>query len=339
MRGMKKLALLAVFFIAFPLQAAYHVVRHIPVGGSGFWDYLTVDEDLRRVFLSHGTQVDVVNLASGKKVASIENLDGVHGIALASDLRRGYISNGRSGVVTVFDILTLKKIAEWKATGENPDAILYDRASGHVFTFNGRGRNVTVFDGKSGEVVATIAVDAKPEFAVSRGDGIIYVNLEDKNEIAEIDGKAAKVLRRWSIAPCESPSGLAIDTANARLFSVCGNKTMAISDAKEGKLLTTVPIGEGPDGAAFDPVKKLAFSSNGREGTLTVVEEVSPSSFRVRETIPTARGARTIAFDGRNRHLFLPTAKFGPAPAPTAENPHPRPTVEPDSFELLEVSP
>ncbi|HSP35718.1 MAG TPA: YncE family protein, partial [Thermoanaerobaculia bacterium] len=257
-----------------------------------------------------------------------EGLSGVHGIALADDLGRAYISNGRAGTVTVIELPSLKKIAEWKASGEGPDAILYDRPSGRVFTFNGRGRNITAFDAKSGEVVATIAVDAKPEFAVSRGNGIVYVNLEDRNEIAEIDAKAAKVVRRWSIAPCESPSGLAFDAKHARLFSVCDNKTMAVSDADAGKVVATVPIGDGPDGAAFDPAKNLAFSSNGRSGTLTVVEEVSPDKYRVVQTLDTARGARTIVLDERNHHLYMPTAKVGEGRK-----------VEPGTFEVVDVGP
>ena len=337
---MKKLALLFAIAIALPLHAAgYHVARHIVVGGTGGWDYPAVDEELGLLFLSHGDFVDVVNIATGRKTATIDGLAGVHGIALAADLHRGYISNGRAGTVTVFELPSLKKIAEWRATGDNPDAILYDKASQRVFTFNGRGRNITEFDAKSGAVVATIPVYAKPEFAVSRGNGIVYVNLEDKGEIAEIDASKGKLVRTWSIVPCESPSGLAMDTKNARLFSVCGNQLMAVSDADAGRILTTVPIGQGPDGAAFDPAKNLAFSSNGRDGTLTVVEEVTPDKFRVVETVDTARGARTIILDTRSHHLYLPTANFGPPPAATIENPRPRPTIEPGSFEAVDVAP
>lgn len=337
---MKHAASILLLTLTLPLYAAgYHVVRHIAIGGEGGWDYLTVDDTHGRLYVSHGTEVDVVDLATGKKVGVIEKLEGVHGIAIASDLERGFISNGRSGLVTVFELASLNKVAEWKATGDNPDAILYDQPSHRLFTFNGRGRNITVFDAKSGAVVDTIAVDAKPEFAVSRGDGIVYVNLEDKNEIAEIDAKSAKLVRRWPVAPCDSPSGLAIDEKHARLFSVCENKLMAISDAKSGKLLTTVPIGGGVDGAAFDPSKHLAFSSNGADGTITVVREVSPDKFEVAETVTTARGARTIAVDPRSHHLFVPTAKFGATPAATPDRPRPRPSIEPGTFEVIEVAP
>ncbi len=309
---MKRTLAALALLLALPIHGAgYHVNRHIAIGGEGGWDALTVDETLRRLFVSHGTEVDVVNLANGKKVGTIDKLEGVHGIAIAQDLGRGYISNGRSGMVTVFDLSTLNRVAEWKTTGDNPDAILYDRASRRVFTFNGRGQNATVFDAKTGEVVATIPLEGKPEFAEARGDGTVFVNLEDKSEIAEIDAKNAKVVRRWSLAPCDSPSGLAYDTKHERLFSVCQNKMMAISDARAGKVVMTVPIGSGPDGAAFDPKKRLAFSSNGADGTITVVREVRPDKFEVIETVATARGARTIAIDGQSGHLYVPTAKFG----------------------------
>lgn len=326
--------------LALPLHAAgYHVARHIAIGGEGGWDYLTVDETLHRLFVSHGTEVDVVNLIKGEKVAVIDKLDGVHGIALAPDLGRGYISNGRSGMVTVFELSTLKKLGEWKATGDNPDAILYDRASRHVFTFNGRGQNATVFEAKTGEVVATIPMEGKPEFAVSRGDGTVFVNIEDKNEIAEIDGKNAKVVRRWSLTPCESPSGLAYDVKHERLFSVCDGNIMVVSDAKAGKVVSAVAIGKGPDGAAFDPKINLAFSSNGADGTITVVREVSPDKFEVADTVQTAKGARTIAVDTTTHHVYVTTAKFGATPAPTPEHPRPRPSIEPGTFEVLEVAP
>ena len=337
---MKRILAALAVIAALPLYGAgYHVNRHITIGGEGGWDYLSVDETLRRLFVSHGTEVDVVNLVTGKTVGKIDKLEGVHGIAIASDLGRGYISNGRSGLVTVFELSTLNRIKDWKATGDNPDAILYDRASRRVFTFNGRGSNTTIFDAKSGDVVATIALSGRPEEAVSRGDGTVFINIEDKNEIVEVDAKNATIVRRWSIAPCDSPSGLAIDSRHDRLFSVCENKLMVVSDAKAGKVVTTVPIGGGTDGAAFDPKGQLAFSSNGADGTITVVREVTPDKFEVAETVPTARGARTIALDTTTRHLFVPTAKFGATPAPTAERPRPRPAIEPGTFEVIELAP
>ena len=333
------LAVLALV-LAVPMYAAnYHVDRHIAIGGEGGWDYAAMDETLRRLFVSHGTEVDVVNVVSGKRVATIDKLEGVHGIALAQDLGRGYISNGRSSMVTVFELSTLNRVADWKTTGDNPDAILYERTSHRVFTFNGRGQNATVFDAKSGAVVATIPLESRPEFAVTAGDGRVFVNIEDKSELAEIDAKTAKVVRRWSLAPCHSPSGLAYDTKHERLFSVCENKMMVISDARAGKVVATVPIGEGSDGAAFDPKNQLAFSSNGADGTITVVREVTPDKFEVAATVTTARGARTIAVDTTSHHLFVPTAKFGATPAATPERPRPRPSIEPDTFEVIEVAP
>lgn len=337
---MKHAIVVFALFASLPIHAAgYRVRRHIAVGGEGGWDYLTIDATLHRLFLSHGTEVDVVNLASGKKVGVIDKLEGVHGIALAQDLGRGYISNGRSGNVTVFALSSLDRVGEWKATGDNPDAILYDRASRRLFTFNGRGQNATLFDAKTGDVVATLPMGGKPEFAVSRGDGTVFVNIEDKSEIAEIDAKNAKVVRHWSLAPCDSPSGLAFDVKHERLFSVCENKLMAVSDARAGTVVATLPIGEGADGAAFDPTKENAFSSNGRDGTITVVHEVSPGKFEVVDTVSTARGARTIAVDEQSHRVYVPTAKFGETPTATAENPRPRPKIEPGSFEVIEISP
>jgi len=335
---MKKLVLAFALAAAANLNAAYHVARHIQVGGTGGWDYPMVDSAAKRLYLSHSDHVEVVDLANGKVIGTIPKTDGVHGIAIAPELRRGFISNGRAGTITIFDLDKLTTIAEVKATGDNPDAILYDPATKHVFTFNGRGHNSTVFD-SDGKVLATIPLDGKPEFGQSDAAGRVFVNIEDKSELTEIDANKNTVVRTWSLAPCEEPSGLAIDRKHQRLFSVCDNQKMAISDTANGKLVTTVEIGKGPDGAAFDDGKQLAFSSNGADGTLTVVREVSPEKFEVVETIPTARGARTITLDEKTHLIYMPTAKFGPPPEPTPERPRPRPTILPDSFEVVEVEP
>ena len=335
---MKKLALAFALAAAANLNAAYHVARHIQVGGTGGWDYPMVDSAARRLYLSHSDHVEVVDLANGKVIGAIPKTDGVHGIAVAPELHRGFISSGRAGTMMIFDLDKLTTIAEVKATGEGPDAILYDPATKHVFTFNGRGQNATVFD-SDGKVLATIPLDGKPEFGQSDAAGHVFVNIEDKSELTEIDAKKNAVVRTWSLAPCEEPSGLSIDRKHHRLFSVCGNQKMAISDTKNGKVVTTVEIGKGPDGAAFDDGKQLAFSSNGADGTLTVVREVSPEKFEVVETVPTARGARTITLDQKTHLIYMPTAKFGPPPEPTAERPRPRPTILPDSFEVVEVAP
>ena len=314
----------------------YHVARTIAVGGDGGWDYPTVDAAAHRLYLSHATLVNVVDTETGALVGTIPDTQGVHGIAIAADLGRGFVSNGRANTVTVFDLKTLAVLATVKVTGENPDAICFDPFTRRVFTFNGRSASATAIDAASNQVVGTIALPGKPEFAVSDGKGRMFVNIEDKSVIVAFDPKALTVVAQWPIAPVEEPSGLALDRAHRRLFAVGGNKLMAVVDADSGKLVATVPIGTGPDGVAFDAGLGLAFSANG-EGTVTVVREDSPEKFTVVATVPTRRGARTIALDETAHHLFLPTAEFGPPPSPTAERPHPRPSVVPGSFVVLVV--
>jgi YVTN family beta-propeller protein len=317
-------------------EAKYHVVRHITIGGGNLgWDYLTVDAAARRLYVSHSDRVEVIDIDAHKVVGSVTGLNGVHGIAVAPDLGRGYISNGRSGSVTIFDLKTLAVIREVKTTGDNPDAILYDPFTKSIWSFNGRGKNATVFDGE-GQVLATVPLEGKPEFATTDRAGRIYVNIEDTSELVALDAKGMKVDKRWPIAPCQEPSGLALDVAHDRLFSVCDNKTMAIVNAGSGKVEATAAIGSGVDGAAFDEMRRYGFSANGADGTITVVRE---KDAKVVETAPTAKGARTIAIDSKSGHLFLPTAKFGETPAPTAERPRPRPAIIEGSFEVLEVSP
>lgn len=316
-------------------QPDYRVLHRYALGGEQGWDYLAVDAAARRVYVSHGDAVVVLDADSGKTVGRIEHLHGVHGIALAPQMHRGWISNGRSGEVTVFDTATLKPTATLKATGENPDAILYDPASARVFTFNGRSADATAFDARSGKVLATLPLPGKPEFAVSDGAGHVWVNIEDKNELVRFDPKTPKVLATWSLAPCESPSGLAFDAAHRRLFSVCDNRTMTVLDADSGKRVASVPIGNGPDGVAFDSKRGLVFSSNGEDGTLTVVHEEDPDHYRVVATVPTQTTARTLALDPTSGHLFLSAAKYG---AHTEQGgPHPHPPVMPGSFTVLEV--
>lgn len=332
---MKKTTLVLAIAFAANVQAAYHVVQHITIGGTGGWDYLAVDPGSHRLYVSHSDRVEVVDVAAGKVVGTITGLNGVHGIAFADDAKRGFISNGRSGMVTIFDLDKLTTIKEVKATGDNPDAILYDPATKHVWTFNGRGHNATAFN-TDGEVVGTVDMGGKPEAPASDNKGHIYVNIEDKNELAVIDAKAMKVDKRYALTGCESPSGLAIDAGRDRLFSVCENKVMVIVGEDSGKILATAAIGGGVDGAAADNKAQLAFSSNGADGTISVV---NAKDGKVVETVTTARGARTIAIDEKTGHLFVPTAKFGEAPAPTADRPRPRPPVIDGSFEVIEVAP
>jgi DNA-binding beta-propeller fold protein YncE len=329
--------------IAFSLAAAamaaggpgYHVTTTYKLGGDGGWDYLTADASARRLYISRGTHVMVVDADSGKSVGDIADTPGVHGIALAPELGRGFTSNGREGTVSIFDIKTLATISKVKV-GDNPDAILYDPATKRVFTFNGRSQDSTAIDAASGRVLGTIKLDGKPEFAASAAKGKIFVNIEDKNELTAIDPNKLEVKATWPLAPCESPSGLAIDRKNHRLFVGC-EKMMAVVDADSGKVLATPPIGDGVDATAFDEETGLAFASCG-EGVLTVVKEESPDKFSVAENVPTQQGARTMALDAKTHNVFVVTAKFGPPPAATPDNPRPRRTILPDSFVALVVS-
>ncbi len=316
----------------------YHVTNEIKIGGEGGWDYLTVDPEGRRLYASHTNKVEVIDVDSGKKVGEVTGLSGVHGIAIAHDLNRGFISNGRSSTVTIFDLKTLANVGEVKSTGENPDAILYDPYSSRVFAFNGRSKSATVLDAKTGKVAGTITLSGKPEFAASDAKGHVFVNLEDLSEVSEIDAKSLTVKATWPLKPCEGPSGMAIDRKHHRLLSGCDNKMAAILDTENGKLVATVPIDEGVDANAFDPGTGLFFSSNGRDATLTVIREESPDHFNVAETVPTRKGARTMALDEKTHTAYVVTAEFGPAPAPTAEQPRPRPTIQPNTFTILVVS-
>ncbi len=316
----------------------YNLERRVSVGGEGGWDYVAVDSAARRLYVSRATKVLVFDVDTLKSVGEIPKTEGVHGIALARDLGRGFTSNGRAGTVTVFELATLKVLKEVKVTGENPDAILYDPPTQRVFTFNGRSGNATAVDANAMSVAGTIPLGGKPEFAVSDAKGHLYVNLEDKGELQELDPKELTASKPWPLPGCEEPTGLAIDVKGGRLFVGCGNRVMDIVSAADGHLLAKVPTGSGTDATAFDPGTGLAFSSNG-EGTLTVVAEGPPGAFRVVQNVETARGARTVALDEKTHRLFLPTAKFGPPPSPTAERARPRPPILPDSFEILVVSP
>jgi len=328
-------SLLAILLGPFAMAAdgGYHLINTYKLGGEGGWDYLTVDSSSRRLYLSRASHVIVMDADSGKPVGDIPDTPGVHGIALAPELGRGFVSNGREGTVTVFDMDSLKVISKVKA-GENPDAILYDPASKRVFAFNGRSHDATAIDATNFAVVGTIKLEGKPEFAASDGKGEIFVNIEDKSQIDAIDPTKLEVKASWPLAPCEEPSGLAIDRKHRRLFAGCDNKMMAVVDADSGKVIATPAIGDGVDANAFDPETGLAFASCG-EGVLTVVKEEAPDKFKVVENVPTQPGARTMALDEKTHQAYLVTAKFGPPPAPTADNPHPRRTILPDSFVVL----
>jgi DNA-binding beta-propeller fold protein YncE len=317
-----------------PGASGYHVVKTIPIGGEGGWDLLVADGNARRVYLSHATHVVVLDADSGAKVGDIPDTQGVHGVALAPDLGRGFVSSGRTNSVAIFDLKSLKTIATVSTGGQNPDVIYYDAATKRVIAFNGHSSNATAINAADGTVAGMIPIGGKPEFAAGAGDGHVFVNVEDKNEMLEIDAQKLTVLHRWPVAPCDEPSGLAMDTKNRRLFAVCGNKMMVVVNADTGKVVATPAIGDGPDGAEFDLETQLAFSSNGGSATLTVIHEDSPDKYSVVENVPTKKYARTMALDTKTHAIYLPIAEFGEVIAPGEH----RPPMKPDTFGLLVVS-
>ena len=321
----------AVLAAAAALSAAatgYHIVGEIQIGGEGGWDYLTVDSAAHRLYVSHATHVAVIDLDTNKVIGDIPDTPGVHGIAIAPELNKGFVSNGRGNSVTIFDLKTLKTLGT-VATGENPDDICYDAGSSRVFVFNGRSKSATVIDAKGNKAAATIPLPGKPEFSVADGKGKVYTNIEDTNEIVEIDAAKATVNKKYSLSPCDGPSGMALDSKSRRLMSVCSNRVMAISDPDAGKVVATPAIGAGSDGAAFDAGTGYAFSSNG-DGTLTIVQQ-SGGKWEVLENIATERGARTIAVDEKTHKVYLPTAKTAPSASGG------RATYLPNTFKVLVV--
>src|ERR1700676_699861 len=302
----------AVFSHAAPKPGAsgYHVIKTVPVPGDEGWDYVYVDSDARRVYISHGSHTVVMNADTYAIEGDIPDTQGVHGIAIASDLGRGFTSNGRPNTVTIFELKTLKTIGTAK-TDANPDAIIYDPATKRVFTFNGRGKNATAISAADGSVAGTIPLDDKPEFAVADGKGAVFVNGEDSANLIALDSQNLKETHRWPLAPCKSPSGLAGDLKSRRLFAVCDDKVSAVVDADSGKVVATPAICEGPDAAAFDPASSYFFASCG-DGNLTVIHEDSPDKFTVVDNVPTKKSARTMGLDLKTHNIFLPAADFDP---------------------------
>jgi DNA-binding beta-propeller fold protein YncE len=311
----------------------YHLMNTWKLGGEGGWDYLKLDSEARRLYISRATKVMVIDADSGKTVGEIADTPGVHGVALVAEIGKGFTSNGREDTVSVFDLKTLKTLNKIKV-GNRPDAIWYDAATKRVFTFNAGSQDATAIDAAKGEVVGKIPLGGKPEFAASDGKGTVYVNLEDKNQLFALDANKLTVKERWPLPGCDEPSGLAMDQKNRRLFVGCGNKVMPIVDADNGKVLASLPIGEGVDATAFDDQTGLAFASCG-EGVLTVVHEDAPDKFSVAQNVKTQKGARTMALDSQTHQVYTVTAQFGPPPAPTQAQPRPRPSVLPDSFVVL----
>ncbi len=312
----------------------FEVVDHWKVGGDGGWDYLLADPSAHVVYVTHGPRVEIIDTRTGQSVGALTGFKSTHGVALDSDGKFGYVSDGGGNAVWVFDRHTFQ-VGASIAAGMNPDGIVFEPATKTVWAFNGRSSDATVIDAASQKVVATIKLSGKPEFPTVDGKGNVYVNIETKNTIAKLDAKSKSVVAEWPLTGCESPSGMAIDTAGHRLFSVCDGKKMAVTDYLSGKVVANPAIGDSPDAAGFDARRGLAFSSNG-EGTLTVVDAKDPG-YAVLQTLPTQRGARTMAFDSGNGRVYLVTAEVGPRPAATEAVPRPRPSIVPGSFQILVV--
>lgn len=340
-RSVRGLAALLTLAAAAPLSAQtaapYRLAGKIPVPGDGGWDYLSVDAAGRRLYVGHGTKVDVVDLDAGKFVGSIEGMQGVHGAAAVPAAGKVFITAGRTDEMVIADLKTLAETGRVK-TGAKPDAIMYEPVTKRVFSFNGTGANATAVDPMTGKVVGTVDLGGGPEFAVADGKGKVFVNIEEAGEIVRFDAKTLKVEARASLKPCEAPSGLAMDRAKRRLFSVCANKLMAVVNADDLKVLQTLPIGGRVDAAGFDSTTGRAFASNG-EGTLTVAAPDAKGVYTVAATVPTAVGARTMAFDPTTRKIYVATAEFGPAPAATEKEPRPRPAIVPGTFAVLVLEP
>lgn len=334
---MKKLILFLILLVSAGIitleaQSGYRLVRKIGIAGEGGWDYISVDDSAGRLYVSHSSVAQVIDIKTGNTIATIPGTKGIHGIAIAPELNKGFTSNGRDSSVTVFNLSTFETTGKITVTGKNPDAVVFDPFSKYIFTFNGGSSNSTVIDAKENRVIATIPLEGKPEFAVTDGKGNIYVNIEDKSLLTVISTRTLKVTRKWSLSPGEEPTGLALDKENGRLFSVCSNKKMIVSDVSAGKVIAVVPIGDGCDGVAFDKGYKRIYSSNG-EGTITVVQEENKDKYKVLETVKTQKGARTITLDQKNHHLYLPVAEY----ESTADNNSRRPPVKPGTFSVLEI--
>ncbi len=337
---MKKIATLVLAFFALGGVSAaapnYHLAHRFVLGGDGGWDYLTYDAAGKRLFISRSTHVMVVDPTTGTVVGDVPATPGVHGIALAPDLNKGFTSNGADGSVTVFDLHSYKPLATIRIDGKNPDGIVYDAVSKRVFTFNGDSNDATVIDAQKNAVVATIPLGGRPEFPVYDGKGMVYDNLESTSEIVAVDARSAKILHRWPLGACHNPSGLSMDRENRRLFTACDGQ-MGVVDADDGNVIVTLPTGAGTDATRYDANTKLAFASNGRDGTLTIVHEDSPTTFSVVQNAKTESGARTMALDPQTGDVFLVTAQR--QTDRTATTPRERYRVVPGTFALLVFEP
>ncbi len=327
-------SLLGLTALSSAAQEPYHVIDHWKIGGSGGWDYLLADPAAHLLYVTHGPRVEVIDTKTGKSVGAIAGMKGTHGIALDPEGRFGYISDGGSNDVVVFDRKTFATLATIPA-GTNPDGIAYEPETKTVWAFNGRSKNVTVIDTASRTVVATIGLPGKPEFPQVDGHGRVFDNIEDQNQIVALDAKAKTLTATWPLTGCDSPSGLAIDRLHQRLFTVCDGKAMGVVDTKTGKQLAVATIGEGPDAAGYDAKDQLAFSSNGQDGTFSVVD--AAHGYKTIASLPTKLGARTMAYDEQTDRAYVVTADLGPRPEATPANPHPRPAILSDTFEVIVI--
>jgi len=316
--------------------AGYRITKTIPVGADGGWDYATVDAVARRLYVSHAMKMVVIDIDRDTVVGELKDTPGIHGIAIAPELQRGFTSNGRDSSVTIFDLKSLNVLGRVKVTGTNPDAIHFDAATKRVFTFNGRSANATALDAATGNVVGTIALAGKPEFAQTDGRGRLFVNIEtDPGQIQVIDTRTLKVTSTFTLTGCDGPSGLSYDRANDRLFSACDNRLLAVSNPTAGTMVTTVPIGPGVDAVSYDESAKLLFASNGGDGTMTVIRQDSADRYTALGSAATRVGSRTMTLDPVTHRVYLATVQYGPTPAPTAEQPRPRAPFIPGSFAIL----
>lgn len=315
------------------IASTYRVERQFAIGGAGRWDLLAVDSVRHHLFLSRSDHIDIVDSRSGERVGTLAGTDGVHGIAIAPNLMRGYATNGGSNTVTEFDLASFVRIRDIPVNGRSPDSLLFDAGSGRLFVFNAGSNNASVIDAAAGREIASIAFEGNPELPADDGRGHIFVNIEDKAQLVRIDAMTMKILDTWSLSGCEEPTGLALDVEHARLFSTCQNQVAIVTDAGDGRLVARVAIGEGPDGAEFDGERQLAFIPGGRPGSLTIVHEDDPEHFRVVQTLATQASARTIALDPGSHRLYLPAARFGPKPPDGKE----RAPMVVDSFTVIVV--
>ena len=315
-------------------QGPYKVVDHWKIGGTGGWDYLLADPEAHRLYITHGSRVEVLDSGTGKSLGAITGLKGTHGVVLDPDGRLGYISDGGANAVVIFDRMTLAVVGSIPA-GTNPDGMTFEPVTKTLWAFNGRSNNVTVIDLKTRAVLATIALPGKPEFPQSDGKGHVFDNIEDKNMVVALDARTRRVTGTWPLTGCDSPSGMAIDSPHHRLFSVCDGGKMAVVDTYTGKQAATAAIGDGPDAAGFNSKDQLAFSSNGADGTFSVID--AAHGYRNLQNLPTQKGARTMTYDPAADRAYVVTAEFGPRPAPTPEAPRPRPAILPDTFTVLVI--